>query len=214
MKFVSLLLSSMLLAACGGGGGGGAPAPAGPVASTSTFQLKQAYTNDFNETKTYTFAINGSITSGGNTGAVTGTGAITQGAVSNVTFDGAAAKSKAKTTSGSITVTVGVTSASQVLSPSISSTFVSPAFDLVGFTSASSYSVPVAATAIPATATVGASGTVGTFNTYASAAKGPILGTNVLTWALGADTASTAILTLTQTLKNTGGAVTSTQVET
>ena len=205
-----MLLSSLLLVACGGGGNGPAPAP---IASTSTFQLKQAYTNDFNDTRTYAFTISGTVTSGGNTGSVSGNGSIARGPITNVTFEGAAALSKTSTTTGTVTVTVGASSASQTLPPTISSTYVSPTFDLVGFTSTSSYSVPSVAVNIPATARVGDSGTVGTFNTYLSSARGAIQGTNVLSWALGADTASTAILTLTQTIRNAGGIVTTTQVE-
>lgn len=213
MKYLSVLLSSLILAACGGGGGGGAPAPATPVASTSTFQLKQAYTNDLNDTRTYSFTLSGTVTSGANTGTVTGNGSIARGAPTNVTFEGATALSKTITTTGTITVTVGASSASQALPPTISSTYVSPTFDLVGFTSAGAYSAPSGAVNFPTTARVGDSGTVGTFNTYASAARGPIQGTNVLSWSLGADTASTAILTLTQTIRNAGGIVTTMQVE-
>ena len=213
MKILSLVLSTLLLASCGGGGGGGPAAPTGPVASTSTFQLKQAYTNDFNETKTFPFTVSGTLTAGGNTGTVTGSGTLASSAISNVTFEGAAALSKTRTTSGSITVTVGATSTSQVLAPTTSTTLVSPAFDLVGFTGASSYSVPAGPITFPVTAKVGDSGSIGTFNTFTSAAKVGVPTTNALSWALAADTASTAVLNLTQIMRNAGGVVTATQVD-
>jgi hypothetical protein len=213
MKSFALLLSTLLLAACGGGGAP-ASAPAAAVASTSTFALKQAYTNDFNDTKTYPFTVSGTVTSGGNTGTVTGNGTVVQSAVASTTFEGAAALVKTKTTSGSITVTVGATSATQALAPSLSGYFVSPTFDLVGYTSSGSYSFAVAPATVPATAKVGDSGTIGTFNSAPTSTKVPVVSTNAISWALGADTASTAILSLTQTIKNTGGVVTATQVDT
>ncbi len=213
MKLISLMLSTLLLAACGGGGGGGTAVPAGPVASTSTFQLKQAFTNDFFDTKTYPFTFGGTVTSGANTGTVTGNGTIAQSAISNVTFEGAAALCKTRTTSGSITVTVGASSTTQALTPSLSATYTTLATYLVGFTSATSYSITAAPVILPVAAKVGDAGTVGILTTYASAAKGPVQSINILSWALGADTASTAIFTLAQTIQNPGGIVTATQID-
>ena len=65
MKFVILLLSSLLLTACGGGasvgGSGSGGEPLSPVAAATTFALKQAYTNEFMDTKPYTFAVSGNV---------------------------------------------------------------------------------------------------------------------------------------------------------
>jgi hypothetical protein len=97
MKFVSLLMSSLLLAACGGGGGGGAPAPAGPVASTSTFQLKQAYINDYTVVGAMPFKVSGFVNVNPNTPSaqtvtITGNGTETRGSQVSTTFAGQAGR--------------------------------------------------------------------------------------------------------------------------
>lgn len=211
-KQIASLAAALFLGACGGGGGGGGSTA--PVVSTETFQLRQAYTNDFNGTKSYPFTVSGSITAGAEIGTVTGSGTLTQSAVSATAFEGAAAQLKTRTITGNITVTTGSGSASQALTPGVTNYFANPAFDLVGYSSAGSYSVAVAPITVPAGARVGDSGTAGTINTYASAAKGAVLSTNELSWSLTADTATTAILNLMQIVKNPGGAITATQVDT
>jgi hypothetical protein len=60
------------------------------------------------------------------------------------------------------------------------------------------------------TAKVNDSGTIASYVTFASSAKGAPANTSVLTYQLAADTASTAILNLTETVKTTGGVVLST----
>ncbi len=207
MKHLSVLLSSVLLVACGGGGGGG------PVASTSTFQLKQAYTNDFNNTAPYNFSVSGVITVNGISGSLSGSGSVTQSPVSSTTFEGVPAQQKSKTVAGTITVTAGGIPASSALPTTIGTTFLSPGFDLVGFTSVGAYSVAAAPVTTPVTGRVGNSGTIGTFNTYASIARGLLLSTTVFTWTLSADTADTALFTLTQTVRNSSNAVLATQDE-
>ncbi len=210
MKYLSVLLSSIILAACGGGGGGGAPAPA-PVASTSTFQLKQAYTNDFNDTAAYTYTISGTIT-GAN---IAGNGSTTQSPVTNTTFETAAALQKSRTSSGSVVASGPGGTVNIPLAPATETLFMSPTYNLLGYTSASAYSVGVPPVTVPLTALVGNSGTIGAFFTYPSSAKLAITATNTLTWALEADTATTALMKLTQTIRtNPGGVLSATQVDT
>lgn len=209
MKHFALILSALLLTACGGGG---APAPIAQVASTSLFQVKQAYTNDFNATTPYTFTVSGSVVSSGVVGTVTGNGSVSQSLVSSATFESAAAQRKTKTVNGSINVSVAGNTSTTALPTTSVTTFVSPAFDLLGFSSVDAYSRAAAATNIPTTARVGDSGTVGTIYTF-----GPvpvdIQATSVITWALSADTATTALLTLTQNTWNSVGTFVGTQTD-
>lgn len=227
MKHLSLLLSSLLLVACGGGGGGGAPA--GPVASTSAFALKQALANDFLDTSSYPFTPGGSLTittaspHSSTTGTVSGSGTVAQSAITNTTFEGVPAQTKTRTITGTLTVTVGAASASQPFPPSLSNIFASQTFDLLGsFTPATvvsgvaipaSYLAAAAPVTLPAAANVGDAGLIGTFNTYGSAAKGAILSTTNLTYSLEADTATTAILKLTA-VNTASGVGSSTTVDT
>lgn len=218
MKYITLLLSSLLLVACGGGGGGGG----GPVASTDPFSLKQAYANDFNDTAAHNYGISGNllIDIGGTQvpATLSGNGSVTQNALGAITFEGLPARAKTKTfVSNAFFTSGGITLPTVVTTTSVTTVFLNANNDLVGFasppsgTSTGSYSVPSGPVTIPTTAFVGSSGTMGTFNTYVDVSKTRFLGTNTISYALLADTASTAILNLTQVL--TIGGVATTQVD-
>jgi hypothetical protein len=213
MKTIALFLSALILSACGGGGGGGAPAPVAPVASTSQFQLIAMHTRDFQDSSPQTFTIEGTVTSSGLTGTVAGSGLMTRTDRINTVFEGTAAIQKTTTFNGSANVTVAGTTTTVVLPPEAGTSFVAQTHVMpyLGSSSVGAYSVVAAPFAVPEFATVGQSGTFGTVNTYASSAKGAITGTTVFTWALTADTASTAILTITQTSRNASSALVSTQ---
>ena len=80
-KYLQLVLAfclSIFIAACGGGGSDGPPAP---VTSTDNFQVKTAYVNYFNDSRSLPFSISG--TSSGVT--VSGSGTLTQSSVTNGT---------------------------------------------------------------------------------------------------------------------------------
>ena len=202
-----MLLSSLLLVACGGGGGGPAPAP---VASTSTFQLKQAYANDFNDTLPYSYTITGVI-SGAN---IAGNGSTTQSAVANTTFEGVTALQKSRTSSGSVVASGPGGTVNIPLAPSTETLFLSPAFNLLGYTSTGAYTVAAAPVTIPVTALVGNSGIIGNFNTFTSSAKLGVPATNLISWSLEPDTATTALMKLTQTIRSNTGVLTATAVDT
>lgn len=216
MKYITLLLSSLLLVACGGGGGGGG----GPVASTDPFSLKQAYANDFNDTAAHNYGISGNllIDIGGTPvpATLSGNGSVTQIASSGaITFEGLPARAKTKTfVSNAFFTSGGITLPTVVTTTSVTTVFLNANNDLVGFasppsgTSTGSYSVPSGPVTIPTTAFVGSSGTIGTFNTFVDVSKRTPLGTNTISYALLADTASTAILNLTQVLAIGGAATT------
>lgn len=73
-----------------------------------------------------------------------------------------------------------------------------------------SYAVVTGPVTIPQTGVIGDSGTLFTENLYLSNANRLSLGTSVTTFSLEPDTATTALLKLIETQKNTSGATTST----
>ena len=78
----------------------------------------------------------------------------------------------------------------------------------LGSSSSTEYAVVQGTPTIPTTAVINDTGTAYTANRYTSSAKTTLLGTDVVTYALVADTATTGLLKVTHTYKNTGGAMT------
>jgi len=189
-----LLLASAsvaLLTACGGGGGGGTPAP---VASTATFDLRAAYVSSFNNTSTNPFTITGS--QDGET--ITGSGTGTIGLLSSSTFEGSSAQQLTSTVTGSFIVE----GQSYPLNVSAVSWFDSNYLPL-GTDGGDEYTVVVGTATIPTSAQVGSSGQLYISNRFTSPAKTTTLGTIVATYVVEPDTASTALVTLISTYKNT-----------
>lgn len=97
MKYLALVLSSMMLVACGGGSGGGVDAPAsptGPVASTLSFPLKSAFNTWIANGASINLVANGTSATEATNGLCSGT--LTKNnapAVSGTTFLGASALS-------------------------------------------------------------------------------------------------------------------------
>ncbi len=213
MKHLSLLLSTLLLVACGGGGGGGA---LGPVASSSTFQLKQAYANNFVQTVNQNWTVSGSAAINGATVELSGNGVTTQSAVTNTNYDGVPALQKSQTASGTLFATSLGQSSNFPFPTTTVTFFVSSAFDPLGSSSGGLFTFATVPVSIPFTARVGDFGNIGTFDTYAfrEPPSGPLLGRTAFSYALEADTASTAILRITQVGTNPAGAVLVTQYET
>ena len=206
MKYFALLLSSALLVACGGGGGGGAAAPAAPVASTLGFPLKAIYKNSFLDAVNNGFTLAGSLTIfGAGSGVVTVNGSGTQSfsPVSAATFETKPGFQRTVTQSSTWTLT-GPGGSSTLPISQIQTTYVDVNYVLTGYSSASSYTIPSGAVTIPDTAKVGESGTVANLSSYTSSAKTTLTNTHVLTWALKADTATTAIAELTQVTFTSG----------
>ena len=210
MKFFGILASTAIfaaLAACGGGGGG-TPAASGPVASSDVFQLRQALANDFSDTKTYPFKLSG--TSAGL--PVTGSGSIFYSSITTATFEGAAARQKSQTVSATVTVT-GPTGPVTSSVPSIPETvFVDSSSVPIGFRKGTTYALPLTPLTIPVTAKVGDTGGFGTVTVFSSSSKTVTTGFNDYSFSLTADTASTAILNINLTQRDSTGATTGTQV--
>jgi hypothetical protein len=192
------LTVSLALSACGGGGGDNS-ASAGPVTSSETFQLRTAYVNYVKETRSLPFTVTG--TSSGT--KFTGSGTATQGALTSATFESQAAQQKTSTISGSITVN-GVT---QPISSS-STTYVDSNYNPLG-SSGSDYSVVTGSASIPNTARVNDTGTWYSTIRYASSTKAILRGTETVSYVLEPDTASTALLKIIISKKDTSNNLTS-----
>jgi hypothetical protein len=203
IRHVVALTLVAFLVACGGGGGGGpgASTPAvAPVASTATFQLRTAFVNYFNDSRSLPFTVAG-ISSGI---PITGSGTLVQGTPTSTTFGTTAALQKSSTGTGSITgngVTVPVNS--------ISTTYVDSNYLLLGHF-ANEYWVANPPAALPSTGLVSDTAVWSTENRYTTSAMTTRLGDAVTSYAILPDTATTALLKLTVTERDTVGTVTTT----
>lgn len=186
-----------LVAACGGGGGG----DTAPVASTETFQLRTAYINHVADTRTWTVQLSGRI----NGVDVAGSGTLTQGALTSTTFEGQSAL--AKTSTVAATLTVGGVAVPMTVS---STSYVDAAYNPLGDAYDDAYEVVSGAVAIPATGKVGDSGIWYTADRYGDSSKTSRLGTMTVSYALEADSATTALLRIVGTDRDTGGNTTAT----
>ena len=199
-----MLAASSALVACGGGGGGPAPV-VGPVASTSIFQFRDGWINSVNLTSTQSFGVSGTLSGQ----AVTGSGTVTRGAVSNATFEGIAGLQK------SSTVVATIRSGSTSVPFTYTSTgFYGKDYLPLGATTATSYSVVSGPVTMPTTVRVNDTAPLFTYKTYSSSAKIALVETVSVSYVLLPDTANTALLKLTYVTKNASGAQTSQSIVT
>src|SRR5664279_4790538 len=103
---------SALLSACGGGGSG---TSSGPATSPSTFQVRTAWVNNFNDSRTLPYTVSGSVS--GTT--VVGIGTFSQCCEHSGSFEGAAALQKTETAAStlngnSITIPLSISTTSYV----------------------------------------------------------------------------------------------------
>lgn len=200
-KYLQLVLAVCLVAfisACGGGGGSAGSKV--PVTSTDIFQVKTAYVNYLNDSRFLPFTINGSISGV----SVSGTGTLTQSNVTNGIFEGIAAFQKTSTVTASI-----VANDTTIPLVATSTSYVDSNYVPMG-SSDGDYRVVTNAVNIPDTALVNDAGIWFTENIFTSSDKTLLLGTSVTSFVLLPDTASTAILKMIQTEKDTVGIVTMT----
>ena len=189
IKYVVAAASVALMTACGGGGGGSS----GPVASTSTFNVLAAYVSTFTSPSVNNFNISGSS---GST-SVSGSGTATIGNVSSGTFEGQSALQRTTTVTGSFTVngTSYPLNSSQV-------SWTDSNYVPLGSVD-NEYTVITGTPTLPTAVRVGDTGPVYTANRYTNSSKTTLLGTVTSTYVVEADTASTALVTLINTYKNT-----------
>lgn len=194
LQLVCAVFLTTFIAACGGGGSSGPPAP---VTSTDIFQVRTAYVNYFNDSRSLPFTISGTIF-GVN---VTGSGTLTQSGVTGGIFEGLPVLQKVNTVTFTV-IANGTPATSAVTSTSYADSNYVPKGSSDG-----EYRVIVNAVNIPATARVNDTGVWFTENVYLASDKAILLGTSVTSFALQPDTASTAILQIIQTDKDTFGNV-------
>lgn len=196
-SWLSIGLTVALVSACGGGGGGGGSTPPPPVVSTETFQLRTAYANYFNETKSLPFTLTGTVQEV----AVTGSGTYTLGNVTNANFEGGVVLAKTSTVAGSFsgggrTFPLNVTEL----------TYADSNYNPLGFSDSDEYEVITNQTPIPPTVKVNDSGVWYSSDLYSDSSKTQKTGTKTVTYVLQPDTATTALLRLIATEKDNNGA--------
>ena len=184
---------------CGLRRGNSSPTATTPVASTATFNLLVANEEYSKKSSTTKFTISGTT---GDGGSVTGSGTGTTGTPSSDTFEG---KPALKSTSE----VIGSMSANGKTIPlnSSSDSFMDSNYLLLG-SSGSEYSVSTKTPTVPTAARVNDTGSIYTANRYTDSSKTTPLGTKTITYVIEADTASTALVTLISTEKDTAGNIT------
>lgn len=191
-----------LLAGCGGGGGD-APSVAAPVVATSALPLRAALEGLAN--KAHSLQFTGSGTS--NSSSVSASGTVTVGSYVATTYQGSPALSRTTTVLGTQTnggVTTPLTSSE--------TTF----FDLnrneIGFLGGN-YVFLISSTVFPINAKINDTGILGLGNIYTSFSNRTLLGTVTTSWVLQSDTATSGLLNLIITKKDTFEKVTNQNIE-
>lgn len=200
--FFALCACTGLLSACGGGGGGGGSSA--PVTSTESFNLRAAYVNYINDSRSLPYTISGTISGY----SATGSGTLTQGSLTSATFEGQAALAKVQTSTGTLyannrTVPLAATSTS----------YVDSNYNALGSNGAE-YEVVSSSNTISSAARVNDTGIWFVTNRYTSSSKTSLLGTATTSFVLEPDTASTALLKIIEVERNTSNTVTSTSTST
>lgn len=226
-RFMVTLGFAALLGACGGGDGtngtNGAngsdgsntvtttPAAAAPAPASTLFQVKSALNNDFLDAKTLSYTLAGVVSA---LGVVdihsSGSGTLTQSVASNVMFEGKPVFEKTMTNNE--TFQIGVNPNPIPNSPT-SFLYADANYVPLGSSNAE-YGVVTGAVTLPQTGVVGDKGPLFTENNFASNNKASPTGTVEHAYAIEADTATTALLKLTQVKKDASGTLLSTTTRT
>ena len=201
VALLGLILTSVFgITGCGGGGGGG---DSGPVTSTETFQLKTAYINSLTTASSKPFSISG--TSSGI--SVSGSGTVTESSLTSAVFEGVSCNQQVMTVTGNVSG-----SGTTVPFGGTQTTYYDSNYNYLG-SSSDDYTVVIGTMSLPQTAKVNDTGVVFTETIYPSSAKAYSTGTNTFSYTLEPDTATTALLKLILTEKNTSGTVVSTSIK-
>lgn len=195
IKLILATASVALLAACGGGGGGGTPAP---VASTQTFDLRAAYVALYTTPSSNQFTISGTIEGT----SVTGSGTATAGSVSSGTFEGLASLQRSQTISGTLSGN------GQTIPLTVTSTDWTDSNYVPRGSTGDEYEVVSGTPTIPTTARVNDTGMLFTAITYPDSRKLYRTGTVDVSYVVEPDTATTALVKLIRTYRDTGSTIT------
>jgi len=198
---LAAVLAAVLISACGGGGGGSGTTGGGGVTSTSTFNVRSGYQARVNAGATDNYAVSGTCT---------GTAQIVNGAASPTTFKGAAALAATQ----NATVNFG-TSCTPSLSTASGTNYYDSTYALLGSTVTgveyAEYANGTTPAGLPTGAKVGDTGALTSLTTYTDASKMTVTGSRTVTYAMEADTATTAILNVIVKTFDTSNALQVTQ---
>jgi hypothetical protein len=204
LKVILATVSVAMLTACGGGGGGGGGGTPAPVASTQTFDLRSAYVALFTTPSSNPFNISGTI----NGVSVTGSGTATSGAVTAGTFEGLQSLQRSQTISGTLSGN------GQTIPLTVTSTDWTDTNYVPRGSTGNDYEVVIGTPTIPTTARVSDTGVLYTATAYPDSRKLYSTGTVVASYVVEPDTATTAIVKLIRTSRDTGSTITDTSTAT
>jgi hypothetical protein len=189
------------IVACGGGGGGGSSSSggsSGTVVSTNAFPLSSGYT---------TLVATGQTVRFNSSGTCSGTFSnISAPANVSTTFEGQPALSGASVISFSFT---NCTPSSSVSTETryYDTNYIPKGYSVLG----GNYGVYIGTPSVPTTVHVGDVGVVGSMNLYTSSSKATSAGRTDVSYAIEADTATTAIANIITKTYNTSNVLTVTE---
>ena len=195
---------SLWLVACGGGGGASTDVSATPSGITR-FDTHQGWLNYLQEAGIFRYTITGTVQGT----PVSSSGSASIGALQAASFESQAAQRKTSLVSGTLTV-----GSSTVPYGGTTELYVDANFLPLGSTGAGEYAVVSGTVTIPTTAEVNQSGTLFTLTRYDSSARGTLLGTTTVAWAVLPEGSDTALFRITSTAANADGSPPSVTVET
>jgi hypothetical protein len=192
MKKFLVLSCFTFLAACGGGGDGGSTTPVGPSASTSAFALDTAASKFFTEARS--FSLNGQV-DGRNLNIT-----LAYQPQLDETFEGQASRVNLNT------LTIRENN-SVILTDTVKRYFSVNPFLLRGATltgdpDGQNYFVVQTSSVLPASANVGSTGPLAQGRFFTDSSSTTQRGSEVVTYSLEADTASTAFFCLNSTTRD------------
>jgi len=192
IKIYFVFLASVFLVACGGGSGG-----ISASVTTASFDLQAALLNEAQYTGSYNISISGLISNS----PISGAGVAGYSFMSPGSFEGQVVRIKGIYTHGSVTVN-GATSEFS----GAPLYYYDASYNLVGALDGY-YSVVTSRNSLPTAAKINDSGTWLTLTNYAMNTDKTVLsGSTLITYSLAADSATSAILTLThKTTLQSGG---------
>ncbi len=189
------VLFSTLLAACGGGG---------PEVSKYTFDLQEAWANQFEQTGSVNFTLSGNVLGI----FVTGSGVLTRGPVAESSFEGIAGFfEKTTTIVGEVTVN-GLTEPMNDWFTEYFTAFYEP----LGRVDDSSYQVVTSWASPPFDARVGDAGPMFTMESWDSASKVSYYGSVDISYAVAADSATSVLFKLINNTTDDLGNYTATSI--
>jgi hypothetical protein len=180
----------MTLAACGGGGSSTTPS------TTTTYPLRSGYQNLISQSEVNSFSISGTCT---------GTATETRSAAVPATFEGTAGVST------TATVSISLSNCTPASSAGTSIGYYDTNYKPLGIVMPGSEYAVYSISNLPVSAKVGDTAQLGTADVYSSSTKQVKTGTRILSYAIEADSDSSAIINLIAKAYNTSNQLLYTQ---